>query len=268
MFYKLKGGPMELRVTVLLVSMLFMSALAAEEVVISGIVLDTRGEANKDKPLGSVIVEILDPNGMPLSPPKVTLTQDNGMFHIRLDDKDKLTGKETIKVDAAGYSSRPTLQQIRLRRPTGMKLAYQGEFLLTNIKAIREDPAYREAVVKNAVEAQAKPDQAERTRKVFASFSTLPGESKTIAFGSVRALSSPAFSELLKIDNEVTRARELGSELQLKGSLILPLYEPKGTIRFTGPVTSKDEMDAVLKQAGEKGFKGNAIINDMRILRP
>jgi hypothetical protein len=253
---------MNLRAVVLSVSLICMSAVAAEEVVISGLVLDTASTANNDKPLGSVLVEILDANGSRI---KETMTQDNGRFHIKFDDKDKLTGKETIRVDASGYSARPTSQQIRLERPKGMKLAYQGEFLLTNNKAMRENAAYREAVTKSVVNAQTEVSQAERTRKVFASISTLPQESKDIAFGSVRALSSSAFSELLKIDREVTRARELGTQLQKNGSLIVPLYEPMGKIRFTGSVTSKSEMDAILQQAGQKGFKGNAVINDMQI---
>jgi hypothetical protein len=253
---------MKLRAVVLSMSLISMPSLAAEEVVISGLVLDTAGTANNDKPLGSIPVEILDPNGSRL---KATMTQDNGRFHIKFDDKDKLTGKETISVDAAGYSAKPTSQQIRLDRSKGMKLAYQGEFLLTNNKAIRENAAYREAVTKSAVNAQAEASQAERTRKIFASISTLPQESKDIAFGSVRAQSSSAFSELLKIDKEVTRARELGTQLQQKGSLIVPLYEPTGKIRFTGPVTSQSEMDTILQQAGQKGFRGNAVINDMQI---
>ena len=253
---------MKLRAVALSMSLISVPALATEEVVISGLVLDTASAANNDKPLSSVLVEILGPNGIRL---KETTTQNNGMFHIKFDDKDKLTGKETIRVDASGYSSRPTSQQIRLERPVGMKLAYQGEFLLTNNRAMRENAAYREAVTKSAVNAQAKFGQAERTRKVFASISTLPQESKDIAFGSVRAQSSSAFSELLKIDKEVTMAKELGTQLQQNGSLIVPLYEPTGKIRFTGPVTSKGEMDAILQQAGQKGFKGNAVINDMQI---
>lgn len=252
---------MKLHFAVLTLCLLCGSVLA-EEVVISGLVLDTASTANNDRPLRQVLVEILDASGGLL---KETTTQDNGMFHIKFDDKNKLTGKETIRVDASGYSARPTTTQIKLERPRGMKLAYQGEFLLTNNKAMRENSAYRDAVTKNAVQAQADAGKAERARRVFASISSLPQESKDLAFGSVSAQSASAFSELVKVNKEVTRARELESELRQKGSSIVPLYDPMGTIRFTGPVTSKNEMAAILQQAGQKGFSGNAVINDMQI---
>jgi hypothetical protein len=254
---------MKLTAVILSVSLLSSPALA-EKLVISGRVLDTSGAINEDKPLGQVPVVILDASGKPL---KQTTTLNNGYFHIEFDDEHSLTGRETVRVDASGYSERPTSQQINLKRPSGMKLAFQGDFLLTNNRAIRESSAYREAVTKNAVNAHANAAQAERVRRVFASISALPPESKDIAFGSVRAASTSAFSELQIVDKKLATTRELATELTMRGSFVVPLYDPSGKIRFTGPAISKEEIDVILKRADQKGFKGNAVINDMQIRR-
>lgn len=243
---------------------LLCGPVIAEELVISGRVLDTASSAAIDRPLPSVVVEIRDPDGKVIGE---TTTQENGMFHIPFKDKGTLKGKETIHVEASGYSKRPTTTQIKLEREKGVKLAYQGDFLLTNNKAMRENALYREAVIKNAVKAQSEPKQAERARRVFASISALPPESKDIAFGSIKIQSEQAFLELLKVDKELIRTMELKSEFQQQGLSIVPWYDPIGTIRFTGPVTSKNEMEAIIQQAGQKGFARNAVINDMYIRR-
>lgn len=253
---------MKLLAPMLLMSVLSMPALAADELVISGRVVDTASPARDDTPLASVLVEILAPDGTPL---RETSTNRDGRFHFAFDKKDKLTGKETIRVDAAGYSAKPTLQQIKLERPKGMNLAYQGEFLLTNDKRMREEPAYRTAVAESAVRGQTEVGQKERASKILASIVALPKESKEVAFASVRALSVPAFSELTKVDKEVAGARELESALRIRGSQIIPLYEPGGTIRLTGSAKSQNEMDTILLEAGQKGFKGKAVINDMQV---
>lgn len=241
------------------------STAAAEELVISGRVLDTSGTANEDRPLSSVVVEILDSGGGRL---RETTTQSNGRFHIRFDDKAKLTGKEILRIDAAGYSARPTRQPIKLERPQGMKLADQGDFLLTNTKAIRDDVSYRDAVAKSVVAAQADPRLAERAKRAFASISALPDDSRGVAFGSVKALSGPAYAELLKVDGEATKARAAEADLKQQGLLVLPLHDSGGKIRLTGSVASKQEMDAVLLRVEEKGYKRSIIINDLQLKKP
>lgn len=234
----------------------------AEEVIISGLVLDTASSAANDKPLGGVVVEVRDVDGKVLGD---TTTLSNGMFHIRFDDKEILKGKETIQVEASGYSARPTKTHIKLSRAKGVKIADQGTFLLTNNKFILEDRAYREAVTRNAIQTQAESGQGERSRMVFASLSNLPSQSKGIAFESVKGQSAQAFSELVRVDRDVMRTRELESEFIERGSSIVPSYETTGKIRLTGAVRSKNEMDAVIQQAGQKGFRGGTVINHMSV---
>jgi hypothetical protein len=247
---------------ILLWAAILVSPALAEKLVISGLVLDTSGAIDEDKPLGMVPVMILDANEKIL---KQTLTGINGRFHIEFDDESALTGGEIVRIDAAGYYRNPTSQKINLKRPDGMKLAYQGEFLLTNGRAIRENAAYREAVVKNAVNTQASSSQAERAHRVLVSLSALPPESKEIAFGSVKAVSPKTFSELEIVDKRMASSRELATELKNQGSFVVPLYEPSGKIRLIGPAVSEKEIDAILNRADQKGLKGNTVINDMMI---
>ena len=241
---------------------LLCGQVLAEELVISGQVLDTASSKGNDVPIEGVVVEVRDLDSKLLGE---TTTGKSGMFHIKFDDRDVLKGKELIRVEASGYSAHPTTAQISLKRAPGMKLAFQGKFLLTNNQAIRDNAAYRDTVTQNAIKAQVEAGQEDSARMYFASFSSLPPESKDIAFNSIKRQSAPAFSELQKVDKEVLRTREMENELRQRGSSIVPSYDRTGKIRFMGAVTSENEMDAIIQQAGKKGFNKGAVINDMQI---
>jgi hypothetical protein len=251
---------MKARVAALLLAFLGQGAIA-EELVISGRVLDTaKTKTNEDKPISMARVELLDKKGNAI---KQTVTQTNGLFHMPFESEKDVKPNQTLRIRASGYSAHPTTMQVKLKRDAGTKIAYQEDVLLTNDKAIREDAAYLEAVAMAASQAQTTPVQAERARAIYASVSALPEGSKELAFGTIQARSPSAFSELMRVDRELSRTKQLGDELKQQGSSVVPAYDPAGRIRFTGPAASKSEMDSILKQAGKKGFEGQSVINDM-----
>lgn len=243
----------------------FITALSAgaDPVTLSGRVLDT-GSSAGDKPIAGVIVEVFDESSQKVGR---TLTKKDGQWEILVDSVAKLA-KGTTKIGKAGYSAFPTSKPISLKRSEGSSSIAQGDVYLTDEAAIRTVAVYRVQVAQSAVQVQTGPGQRDKASSIYVSLSGLPDDSKTLVFNSVRSESAPAYAELLKVDMELNNAKELESALKKKVSTtieVVPQYEPSKKLRLSGMVSSQQELDEVVKKAGEKGYSTSKIVNDIQI---
>lgn len=243
---------------------LICGVVSGQELVISGRIMEATTKVMQDKPIRSAVIKVLDAKGDVL---KQGLSQADGKFNIEFPNSAALTGNEIIRVEAAGFSQYPMIRPIRLVPASGSKTAYQADFLLTSNKLMRESAEYRTTVAQNALEALSTPGQQARARDIYASMSSLPDDSRTLAFESVKAQSASAYTELLSVNAKFQQSRMLATELKDQKSPVVPTWEPSGKLRITGPVTSQGQMDDILKQAGQRGFGQESVINNMHLPR-
>ncbi len=234
----------------------------AVEFVVSGKVVETGG-SNGDKPVTGATVVLFDDKNSPIS---TTLTNTSGNFYFRFPSVPSFSGKEYARISKPGYSRNPTTLAVTLKRSEGLMLAFQGEVPLTDEEAIRSNSTYRNQVGINAKVAS-DTGQKEKANAIYASIAGLPDAEKKLVFGNVLTHSESAYSELLKVDEELMKAREFENSIKrnLSPSLGVLRFDSSGSIRLTGTVKSQQDMDNILKQAGDKGFGGGKIVNEMRI---
>jgi hypothetical protein len=238
---------------------LVCSSAFAQELVISGRVLDTGG-SDKDLPIFGVTVQLFDAKNNEIGK---TLTNRDGRFHIELASAALVNERGVTKVSLGGYAANPTSVPLKLRRPAGMKLALQEVVFLVNEEKIRASADYRSQVARTAARARDAVNEPERAGAVYLSIASLPPESRELVLSSVRAESVRAHAEILQVRQELTRARELEDLLRQNFSpnIEVLLRQSGGKLRFSGTV------DDILRQAGEKGFTADRIVNDLRVLR-
>lgn len=250
--------------TVLCLS-LCASALA-QQLVLTGKVFETSGPMG-DAPVPGATVEFFDGNDKKIGE---TLSDLKGVFRFQVARA--AIGKNAVmKVGLAGYSENPTTKPVKVGLFATNNEFQQPTVLLTNIDGIRNSPSYVERIAKATAQAQASPDQKELANAIYVSLAGLPKESQEVAFNGVRAQSPTAYSELLQVKQEVVKARELETfarEGLSPAFEVSPRFTLGGKVRLSGTVSTKQEMDAILKQANDKGFALPKIQNNIRIQRP
>lgn len=231
---------------------------------ISGKVVET-GSRDADKPVDGATVELFDAKSTRITS---TLTNKDGVFLFYFRSKPAFKGQEFARISKAGYSKDPTIVPVTLKHPEGETASFQGVIPLTDLEAIRSNPEYRKQVAINA-EAASTSGQKEKANSIYASIAGLPASEKQLVFSSVKQQSAPAYSELLRVNEELVKANELErSVLNTPTSMVDVLrFDPSGTIRFTGTVGTLKDMNAILKQANDKGFTGSKIVNEMRVVQ-